>query len=85
MAGRTTSYILTEQDDAFIRAQLKAGEQSTASEVMREAMRRYREERAAERRLHKLLDEGAKSPLVEGGPKEVFERVISRYRAATRG
>jgi putative addiction module CopG family antidote len=49
--ARTTSFTLSEEDEAFIRQQIEHGEQQNASEVMRVALRRYRRQRQRMRAL----------------------------------
>jgi putative addiction module CopG family antidote len=49
--ARTTSFTLTDEDEAFIRQQIEHGEQQNASEVMRVALRRYRRQRQRMRSL----------------------------------
>jgi putative addiction module CopG family antidote len=76
--ARTTSYTLTEQDEAFIQNELAIGAAANASEVVREALRRYRRQRELSIDLDRKLEEGMRSPRA---PEGAIDRVVARLRS----
>lgn len=69
---------LTDDLKAFVDSRIKARGYSSASEYMRDLVRRD-EERAAEERFNRLIEEGMESPLL---PPEfdVGEHLAARSR-----
>lgn len=61
--ARTTSFTLSDEDEAFIRQQIEHGEQQNASEVMRAALRRYRRQRQRMRALARQRGAQALPPI----------------------
>ena len=73
---RTTSFTLGDELDAFIQSQVDRGAYSSASEVVRAALKLLAEEDAKERALYDALDQGLASPLAPpGAPERALARV----------
>jgi antitoxin ParD1/3/4 len=70
--ARTTSFTLGSELEGFVREQVDSGAYPSASEVLREALRRMAEEERKERELHAALDTGLASRRAKPG---VWERV----------
>ena len=68
MVAKNTSIALGAQHDAYIRRKLESGEFASASEVIRDALRRAAERDAKVERLRDLIREGE-----ESGPAEHFD------------
>lgn len=67
--AKNTSILIGEYFDNFIGEQVSSGRFSSASEVIREALRRFeKDERKVE--LIELLEEGERSGFVEFDPEE---------------
>jgi antitoxin ParD1/3/4 len=77
--ARTTSFTLGGDLDEFVREQVDSGAYSSASEVLREALRRMADEERKEQELLAALDAGAASPRAKPG---VWERVNAKVRRA---
>jgi antitoxin ParD1/3/4 len=75
--ARTTSFTLGSDLEAFVRDQVERGAYTSASEVLREALRRMAEEERKEQVLLAALDEGVASGRAKPG---VWERVEARAR-----
>lgn len=75
--ARTTSFTLGADLEAFVQDQIESGAFSSASEVLREALRRMAEEERKERELLAALDAGVASRRAKAG---VWERVDARVR-----
>lgn len=69
---RTTSVILGEDLDGFVRDQIESGAYASASEVVRDALTRLAEVRRKERTVLAMLDYGTKSGRARPG---TFARV----------
>lgn len=76
---RTTSFTLSSDLDEFVRNQVDAGAFASASEVMREALRRMAEEERREQALLVSLDAGLASGRAKRG---VWNRVVTKARRA---
>jgi antitoxin ParD1/3/4 len=76
---RTTSFTLGEDLEEFVREKVDSGDFSSASEVLREALRRMAEEERKERDLLAALDAGLASRRAKPG---VWDRVDKRVRRA---
>jgi antitoxin ParD1/3/4 len=74
---RTTSFTLGEDLDAFVREKVDSGAYNSASEVLREALRRMADEERKERTLLAALDAGLASRRAKPG---IWERVDARVR-----
>jgi antitoxin ParD1/3/4 len=59
--SRETSFILGEYFDQLIEAEMQSGRYSTASEVVREALRLFEQQQVAIQRLSDAVDEGFES------------------------
>lgn len=77
--ARTTSFALGEDLDRFVRDKVDRGDYASASEVMREALKRMAEQERKERDLMAALDAGMASRRVQPG---VWERVEAKVRRA---
>jgi antitoxin ParD1/3/4 len=77
--ARTTSFTLGEDLEEFVREKVGSGAYSSASEVMREALRRMAEEERKERELLAALDSGLANPRAKPG---VWDRVNAKVRRA---
>jgi len=75
--AKTTSFILGDEHDGFIRKQVARGKYGSASEVMRAALDRLVEDDRKSEELARLLDAAEKSPIAPDG---VFDRVLERLR-----
>lgn len=84
-AVQKLSIALTEELARDIEEAVASGDYSTASEVVREALRAWKRERAdrkaAIRRLRELWEEGLASGEPEPMPENWAEDVIARGRA----
>jgi antitoxin ParD1/3/4 len=56
--ARATSIILGEHFDTLIAQQMQSGRYSTASEVVRDALRLFEQQQVATQRLSDAVDEG---------------------------
>ena len=77
--ARTTSFTLGEELEDFVREKVESGAFPSASEVLREALRRMAEEERKERDLLVALDAGLASRRARPG---VWERVNVKVRRA---
>jgi len=77
--ARTTSFSLGNELDAFVSEKVNSGDYGSASEVLREALRRMAEEERKEQALLAALDAGAASRRAK---PNVWERVQTRARRA---
>lgn len=75
--ARTTSFSLGEDLEAFVREKVDSGAFSSASEVLREALRRMAEEERKERDLLAALDAGLASRRAKPG---IWDRVNAKVR-----
>lgn len=71
-AAKNTSFVLDPKLHEFIRDQVDGGGYRSASEVMREALERFADEKRKEEALLTALDHGVASGRAAPG---VFERV----------
>lgn len=74
--AKNTSFVLSEELDSFIREQVEGGAYSSASEVVREALERFADEKHKEAVLLAALDRGLASGRAKPG---VFARVRKRH------
>jgi len=78
--ARTTSFTLGGDLEEFVREKVDSGAYSSASEVLREALRRMADEERKEQELLAALDAGTASRRAKPG---VWERVHAKVRRAT--
>lgn len=70
--AKNTSILLGDYFDNFINSQLKTGKFSSASEVVRAALRMFEQEETKKEILVKELIKGEKSGFVEDFNRETF-------------
>lgn len=75
--ARTTSFTLGKDLEEFVTEKVASGAYSSASEVLREALRRMAEEERKEQELLAALDAGLASRRAKPG---VWERVNAKVR-----
>jgi len=84
-AAQKLSIALTEELARDVEAAVASGDYSTASEVVRDALRAWKRERgdrdAAIRRLRQLWDEGVASGEPKAMPDDWAEQIIRRGHA----
>ena len=56
--GKTTSFVLGEHFEKLINQQIHTGRYSSASEVVRDALRMFEEQQSAIKRLNDAIEEG---------------------------
>jgi antitoxin ParD1/3/4 len=77
--ARTTSFTLGKDLDDFVREKVDSGAYPSASEVLREALKRMADEERKERELLAALDAGVASRRAKPG---VWARVEAKVRRA---
>lgn len=78
--GKNTSISLGTHFEAFINEEVKSGRYSSASEVIRSALRLLEQEEKKERELIKALQEGELSGFLNDfDPKEHLKKLHSKY------
>ncbi len=77
--ARTTSFTLGKDLEEFVREKVDSGAYTSASEVLRDALRRMADEERKERDLLAALDAGLASRRAKAG---VWERVNAKVRRA---
>jgi len=78
--AKNTSILLGDYFDNFINSQLKTGKFSSASEVVRAALRMFEQEETKKETLIKELKKGEKSGFVENFNRETFlENLHKKY------
>lgn len=82
--ARTTSFTLGEDLEEFVREKVDSGAFSSASEVLREALRRMLEEDRKERELLAALDAGLESRRAKPGVWDRVDAKVRRVRQAKR-
>jgi len=70
--AKNTSILLGDYFDNFINSQVKTGKFSSASEVVRAALRMFEQEETKKETLIKELKKGEKSGFVENFNREKF-------------
>ena len=70
--AKNTSILLGDYFDNFINSQVKTGKYSSASEVVRAALRMFEKEETKKSELIKELIKGEKSGFVENFDREIF-------------
>lgn len=79
--ARTTSFTLGKDLDSFVRDKVESGDYASASEVLREALKRMAEEERKELDLMAALDAGLASRRAKPGVWERVEKKVRRARA----
>lgn len=74
--AKNTSILLGDYFDSFINKQIKTGKFSSASEVVRAALRMFEHEEAKKTELIKELKKGENSGYVEDFDREKFLNTI---------
>jgi antitoxin ParD1/3/4 len=74
--AKNTSILLGDYFDNFINQQVKSGKYSSASEVIRSALRMFEHEETKKTELIKELKRGEKSDFVEDFNRESFLDVL---------
>jgi antitoxin ParD1/3/4 len=79
MGKANTSFALGEQWDEYLREQVQSGLYSSASEVVREALRAHRERGEREAQLDAALKKGLASPASPLSHDEVWTKLRERH------
>ncbi len=78
--GKNTSISLGPHFESFINEEVKSGRYSSASEVIRSALRLLEQEEKKERELIKALQEGGSSDFINDfDPKEHLKKLHGEY------
>lgn len=80
--AKNTSILLGDYFDNFINQQVKSGKFSSASEVVRAALRMFEYEEAKKAELINELKKGEKSGFVENFNRESFIKSLHRKHVA---
>ena len=80
MAMVKKSITVTDQQDAWIRAQIASGDYSNDSEVIRDALRDKQRRIAELEALRAKINEGLESGISHRTPHEIMESVIDKKR-----
>ena len=80
--AKNTSILLGDYFDNFINGQLKTGKYSSASEVVRAALRLFEEEETKKTELVKELIKGEKSGFVDKFNRDSFLKNIHKKHIA---
>tara|TARA_B110000459_G_C16392464_1_gene394885 strand:- start:427 stop:666 length:240 start_codon:yes stop_codon:yes gene_type:complete len=76
---KTISFVLGEHFEKLINQQIHTGRYSSASEVVRDALRMFEEQQSAIKRLNDAIEEGYASGISESFDwDELFEQSVSR-------
>ena len=76
--AKNTSILLGDYFDNFINGQVKTGKFSSASEVVRAALRMFEEEETKKQSLISELKKGEKSGFVENFDREKFLNTLHK-------
>jgi antitoxin ParD1/3/4 len=82
--AKNTSILLGDHFDSFINKQIKTGKFSSASEVVRAALRMFEYEETKKAELINELKKGEKSGFVRNFNREAFLNSLHRKYAARR-
>ena len=80
--AKNTSILLGDYFDNFINLQIKTGKYSSASEVIRAALRSFEHEETKKSELIKELQKGEKSGFSSGFNREAFKRNLHQKYSA---
>ena len=76
---KTISFVLGEHFEKLINQQIHTGRYSSASEVVKDALRMFEEQQSAIKRLNDAIEEGYASGISESFDwDELFEQSVSR-------
>ena len=76
--AKNTSILIGDYFTSFIESQVKSGKYSSASEVVRAALRLFEEEESKKASLIKELKKGEESGLIENFDREEFLKTMNR-------
>ena len=77
--GKTTSFVLGEHFEKLINRQIHTGSYSSASEVVRDALRMFEEQQSAIKRLNDAIEEGYASGISDAFDwDELFEQTAAQ-------
>ena len=77
--GKTTSFVLCEHLEKLINQQIHTGRYSSASEVVRDALRMFEEQQSAIKRLNDAIEEGYASGISDAFDwDELFEQTATQ-------
>tara|TARA_B110000285_G_scaffold120167_1_gene135931 strand:+ start:412 stop:651 length:240 start_codon:yes stop_codon:yes gene_type:complete len=77
--GKTTSFVLGEHFEKLINQQIHTGRYSSASEVVRDALRMFEEQQSAIKRLNDAIEEGYASGISDAFDwDELFEQTAAQ-------
>ena len=76
--AKNTSILIGDYFNSFIDSQVKSGKYSSASEVVRAALRLFEEEEFKKASLIKELQKGEKSGFIENFDREEFLKNMNR-------
>ena len=76
--AKNTSILIGDYFNSFIESQVKSGKYSSASEVVRAALRLFEEEESKKAGLIKELQKGEKSGFIENFDREEFLENMNR-------
>ena len=80
--AKNTSILLGDYFDNFINSQIKTGKYSSASEVVRAALRMFEHEEAKKTELIKVLKKGEKSGFSSDFNRESFKQNLHQKYSA---
>jgi antitoxin ParD1/3/4 len=78
--AKTTSVNLGDHFESFVAQQVESGRYSTASEVLRDALRLLERRRKREAYIAQALDEGLASGISPLSHEEIWQGIMSKYR-----
>lgn len=79
--AKTTSFVLGEHFEQLIAQQMHTGRYSSASEVVREALRIFEDQQAAIKRLNDAIEEGYASGFVDELDWDALDRRADKSAA----
>ena len=79
--AKTTSFVLGEHFEQLIAQQMHTGRYSSASEVVREALRIFEDQQAAVKRLNDAIEEGYASGFVDELDLDALDRRADKSAA----
>ena len=79
--AKTTSFVLGEHFEQLIAQQMHTGRYSSASEVVREALRIFEDQQAAIKRLNDAIEEGYASGFVDELDWDALDRRADKAAA----